>query len=225
MIIGDFERAEEAFETVVEHRDEVALTGDLAATLHLDDELEDMGMPGGDRITCAPCKSWADHWHNLFSDERLEDPDEVGRHPLTGEPLSPADAVVIPVPDVSTCVFGAVRCLSGVRVAGQFVVYDSQCVDIPHSSDMCMAIAPDEGTAVQAMDTALVTGTPYGRQILRATVECGGATLTEITTSGSPDELAALRTALTYFNDSSTDPKERAVFRALYQHLTQKEIR
>ncbi|QIS10631.1 hypothetical protein [Nocardia arthritidis] len=126
---------------------------------------------------------------------------------------------LIPDSDESSVVFAAVRELYGVRVADWFVVYDSHCVDAVRSADMCLVITPVDDKNVQALEKALVTGTPYGCEVLRAQVECGGASLTNITTTGSPDELATLRTALAHFNTSSTDPRKHAVFRALYLHL------
>lgn len=171
----------------------------------------------------------AAHREELAADHRWSDrassKNYYGGSPITGELLSPADTFVIPDSDGSTYVMAAVRELYGVRVAGQFVVYDSRCVDTPDRAYMCMAILPDDGMNMQAMGTALDTGRPYGREVLRARVECGRYSLTNITTTGSLDDRAALRVALTHFNSSSTDAREHAVFRAVYLHLTQEEIR
>lgn len=54
------------FVNMIEDRDAAADAGDLAATLKLDDELEDYGMPADDRITCWTCQDWAEegHWHD-----------------------------------------------------------------------------------------------------------------------------------------------------------------
>ncbi|NTY62615.1 hypothetical protein [Mycolicibacterium sphagni] len=43
----------------------------LAATLQLDDQLEDLGLAADDRLTCYSCQSWADHAHDPFTGRRV----------------------------------------------------------------------------------------------------------------------------------------------------------
>jgi hypothetical protein len=44
---------------------------ELEAQLAADDRAEAAGMHADDRLTCHPCKSWADHAHDLFTGRRM----------------------------------------------------------------------------------------------------------------------------------------------------------
>lgn len=44
---------------------------DLTEALRLDDQLEDLGLPADDRLTCYSCQSWFDHAHNPLTGRRM----------------------------------------------------------------------------------------------------------------------------------------------------------
>ncbi|MEV6073404.1 hypothetical protein AB0L82_43240 [Nocardia sp. NPDC052001] len=116
-------------------------------------------------------------------------------------------------------VFGAVRALYGVRVEDAFVVYDSHCVDVSDRADMCLSITGADPWNASELTTALETGHGYGRQVLRARVDCGGFSISEVTVYGDAEDLALIREALIEFSNTSTDNRELAVFGALYQYV------
>lgn len=115
-------------------------------------------------------------------------------------------------------VYGAVRELYGVRIGEQFVVYDSYCVDAP--AHLCFSIAPADPSNATELDRALLTGSPYGRQVLRARVECGGWEPSEITTTGTETDMGLVCQALIRFSHTSSQAKELSLFADLYRHLT-----
>lgn len=71
-------------ELLEEQRDVVADRGDLAETIRLDDELEDLGMHSDGRRTCWTCQSWADHRHDPLTGRLTVAPrwvtNELGTH-------------------------------------------------------------------------------------------------------------------------------------------------
>lgn len=59
-------------EALTHDRNGAGYASDLARCLELDDQLEDHGMPGSERITCWTCQNWGNHEHDYITGERIK---------------------------------------------------------------------------------------------------------------------------------------------------------
>lgn len=121
----------------------------------------------------------------------------------------------IPKPETDRLFFGATHSIAGIEVAGLDVIYTSDQVKVT------FLVRPRASLCSTGLSRALANHETLGKVVVQATAECGG-TIDDVfgfTVTGSPDEIAAVRTAISHFYADERDPEARKVFRGIYRRL------